>query len=145
MKILLVTVLSIMLFPLHAFTSDKGGAGSSVKIRLVFDAKEVVVSMFDNPASRDFLSLLPLEAEFKDFAGEEKIAYLPRKLDTSGSPTPSQEQGDFTYYRPWGNIAVFYHGFGSSGQLTVLGRIESGKNLLGSMSGPFTARIERVE
>ena len=147
MKILLLALLSVMLFPLHAFAADKGGAaaGAPTKIRLVFDNKEVVVSIFDNPAGRDFLSLLPLEAEFKDFASEEKIAYLPRKLDTSGPPTPGKEQGDFTYYRPWGNLAVFYHGFGNSGQLTVLGRIESGKQLLAGMNAPFSARIEKVE
>lgn len=146
MKTALFALLAVLFFPLHAFCAEKNGSSGSMpaKIRMTFGHHEVVVSMFDSPASRDFLSLLPLEAEFKDYAGEEKITYLPRKLNTTGSPDPSESRGDFTYYRPWGNLAVFYHGFGSSGQLTVLGRIESGKDKLASMTGNFMARIEVI-
>lgn len=147
MKIALFALLAVILFPTQALCAEKNGNSGSTpaKIRMIFASHEVVITMFDSPASRDFLSLLPLESEFKDYAGEEKITYLPRKLDTSDSPNPSESSGDFTYYRPWGNLAVFYRGFGSSGQLTVLGRIESGKDKLASMTGNFTARIERIE
>lgn len=147
MKIALLALLAVLLFPMQAFCAEKNGnAGSTPdKIRMTFGNHEVVVTMFDSAASRDFLSLLPLEAEFKDYAGEEKITYLPRKLDTSGSPNPRESRGDFTYYRPWGNLAVFYRGLGGDGQLTVLGRIESGKDKLASMTGNFTAKIEKIE
>jgi hypothetical protein len=150
MKIVVFIFLTLLLFPGSAFCAESalmksGDKKMSVKIRLLFDGQEVVVSMFDNPASHDFLKLLPLDAEFKDYAGVEKITYLPRKLDSSGSPTARTATGDFTYYSPWGNIAVFYKGFGSDGQLYVLGRIESGKDRLAAMANSFTARIERIE
>lgn len=144
MKISFVVILFILLLPASGRCADQAH-GSTNSIRVVFNNYEVVVSMFDNPASRDFLSLLPLQVSFKDFAKEEKVACLPRKLETSASPGPSEVRGDFTYYRPWGNLAVFYKGFGSDSQLTVLGRITSGKERLAGMTSDFTARIERIQ
>jgi hypothetical protein len=40
----------------------------------------------DNPAVRDFLSMLPLSLTLEEFNGPEKIAYLPRKLAHAGRP-----------------------------------------------------------
>ncbi len=133
------------------FAASEAGAGSTTeglhapKIRIVFSRQEVIVKMLDNPASRDFLSLLPLTLEFSDYAGAEKIASLPRRLRTDNTPTPRDATGDFTYYAPWGNLAVFYKGSGSDGQLYVLGRIESGKEKLGTLSQNITATIEVIE
>lgn len=138
----------ISLFPLHGMCAGPGGKEGGVMdatIRIVSGSREVIVTMLDNPASRDFMSLLPLTLEFSDYAKTEKIAYLPRKLSTKGSPTAREAAGDFTYYAPWGNLAVFYQGAGSDGQLYVLGRIKSGKEKLAGMESGFTATIERVE
>lgn len=115
------------------------------KIRIIFQQREVIVAMFDNPASKDFISLLPLTLDFRDFAKAEKIADLPRRLNTAGAPTSREATGDLTYYAPWGNLAVFYKGVGTDGQLYILGRIEEGKDALVEMNTNFTARIERVE
>jgi hypothetical protein len=62
----------------------------------------------DNPATRDFLSMLPLTLTFEDFAGREKIAYLPRDLRFAGSPPSAAGTGDVAIYTPWGNLAFFY-------------------------------------
>lgn len=139
----------VLLFTANGVGADAGGTGDSTsgvfhssKVRIIFHQQEVIVELFDNPASRDFLSLLPLTLEFSDYAGVEKITYLPRRLITEGTPTPHDAAGDFTYYAPWGNLAVFYKGFGNDGQLYVLGRIESGKEKLAAMPRTFTARVE---
>ena len=115
------------------------------KIRIAFNNEEVIVVFFDNPVSRDFTSLLPMTVTFEDYAGIEKITYLSRKLTTQGGVSGRDVQGDFTYYAPWGNLAVFYKGFGNDSGLYILGRIESGKERLAGMSSNFSARIERVE
>ena len=117
----------------------------TVKIKMDFNNHEAVIAMFDNPAGRDFLTMLPLTAIFEDYDRAEKITYLPRKLTTKGSPTARQLQGDFTYYAPWGNLAIFYKGSGSDDSLYVLGRIISGKDKLAAMDQSFTATIERLE
>jgi hypothetical protein len=149
LKSALMALAAIMLLPSGALSGEieRDAPGSSaVKVRIVFDSQEAIVAMFDNPASRDFLTMLPLTTEFSDYARVEKVAYLPRKLDIQDTPTARETSGsDFTYYAPWGNLAVFYKGFGSDGQLYVLGRIKSGKGTLARVKSNFTARLEKVE
>ena len=85
-------MLMVLCSPLQA---AERAAETPVKIRLVHDDNEVIIALFDNPAARDFLSMLPLTAEFSDFADTEKISYLPRKLQTAGSPSASEISPDF--------------------------------------------------
>lgn len=123
--------------------TDKNVQGT--KIRIVFGNEEAIVTLFDTPVSRDFVSLLPLDVTFEDYARTEKITYLSRKLTTqSAMAGPSPKEGDFCYYAPWGNLAVFYKGFGDH-KIHHLGRIESGKEKLAGMNKKFNARIEIVE
>ncbi|MDW6003260.1 cyclophilin-like fold protein [Vibrio mangrovi] len=131
---------------ISAATIYMNTAQAADQIRIVIDQQpSVVVDMLDNPASQDFISMLPMQVTFEDFARTEKITYLPRRLNTDNSPTPAQASGDFTYYAPWGNIAVFYKGLGHDSRLFVLGKIASGKEVLAQMNGDFSARIEKVE
>ncbi|SHF52267.1 hypothetical protein SAMN02745133_02878 [Desulforamulus putei DSM 12395] len=74
-----------------------------VRIKLTFDNEEVIVKMYDNPTSRDFLTLLPLTLTLEDYAGTEKISSLAKRLSTEDAPPGSDPSvGDFTYYSPWG-------------------------------------------
>lgn len=149
MKILvtLIWVLCVLLPTqgICANADSQGGDSMNTKLRMTFGKYEVMIELFDNPASRDFVTQLPLTMQFSDFAGAEKIATLPRKLRTHGSPTARQAQGDFTYYAPWGNLALFYKGFGTDGQLYVLGRFTSGKEHLENMRDTFTATLSQTD
>ena len=117
-----------------------------VKIRLSFGEAEATVIMDNHPASQDFLSLLPLTLTFEDYNGTEKISYLPRKLNTQGSPSRCKPSvGTFAYYAPWGNLAIFYHDFRQSNGLVPLGRIVSGMETLAGMHGNFSMRMENAE
>jgi hypothetical protein len=118
---------------------------STVKIQLIIEGKAVTATLNDTPAARDFLSLLPLTLTLEDYASTEKIAYLPRKLTTKGTPagfTPSA--GDITYYAPWGNLAIFHKDFRYSEGLISLGRIDSGGEAL-KARGALRAMIERIK
>lgn len=145
------TILSVLAFFCFLILGGEAQAiegatvNKDIRIRVTFDGKEALVTMFDNPVAKDFLTLLPMTVTLEDYARTEKIYYLPRKLATSGGQTGSEAQGDFCYYAPWGNLAVFYKGFGHGGGLYILGRIESGKEALGAMRSDFTATFERVE
>jgi hypothetical protein len=81
----------------------------------------------DNPTTRDFLSMLPLTLSFEEFNGREKISYLPRELDTAGSPGSDPEDGDLIYYTPWGNLGFYYNtaGIGVSDQTIHLGTYDA--------------------
>lgn len=117
-----------------------------IRIKLTFNNGEVIVNMYDNPTSKDFLSLLPLTLTFEDYAGTEKISYPSNKLSTKEAPSGMDPTiGDFTYFAPWGNLAIFYKDFGYSNGLIKLGKIESGKENFENVHGDFTVHIEKVD
>jgi hypothetical protein len=118
----------------------------SRRVKLSFEGGEAVVRLNDTPTSRDLLSLLPLTLTWKDHAGTEKVATPPRKLSTAGAPAGSDPSvGDFAYYAPWGNLALYYRDFGHSSGLVLLGTVESGLETLAAREGDFTVRIEALE
>lgn len=91
----------------------------------------------DNPATRDFLSMLPLTLSMKEFAGREKIADLPRPLHYEGSPGSDPEDGDLIYYVPWGNLGFYYNASGIeySDQTIHLGRSKATREELARFEG----------
>lgn len=119
---------------------------SNAKIKLTFDNKEVLVRMHDNPISKDFLAQLPLTVTFEDYIGKEKISILQKKLSIDDVQAGNQsKKGDFAYYAPWGNVAIFYKDFeDATNDLIILGQIESGKENFENVDGTFTVRIEKV-
>ncbi len=125
--------------------SSEGSNSAFAKIKIIIEKQQVIINLLDTPASQQLLLQLPLTLSFSDYAGAEKIAYLPEKLVTQGMVSAANVAGDFTYYAPWGNIAIFYRSEGHDSNLYTLGHIESGKELLASLTGNFTATISRVE
>lgn len=129
-------------------TLNKEGSDAieDIRIKLTFNNEEVIVNMDDNPTSKDFLSLLPLTLTFEDYAGTEKISYPPNKLSTEEAPSGIDPAvGDFAYYAPWGNLAIYYKDFGYSNGLIKLGEIESGIEKLENLNGDFTVKIEKMD
>jgi hypothetical protein len=118
---------------------------SVTRIRIAIKDAEVIATLADNSTANDFAELLPLELTLEDYANIEKIAYPPRKLSTAGAPagaTPSV--GDIAYYAPWGNLALFHRPFDYSEGLVILGKIDSGVEIL-RRPGKVKVRIERME
>ncbi|MEU4674868.1 cyclophilin-like fold protein [Amycolatopsis sp. NPDC023774] len=102
-------------------------------IRVTLDASPVAAALHDNPAAHDLAELLPRTLDLTDFDGTERVADLPRKLDTSGAPEPATAKvGDIAYYAPWGNLALFYQdGPSASAALLILGHLDVGADQLG--------------
>ena len=98
--------------PSRAFSaipdSDDSDEAAETVVGFTAGDTSLDVTMKDNPAARDFLSMLPLTLEFKDFAGNEKISYLPRELDHDDTEGSILNQGDFLHYIPWGNVGFWY-------------------------------------
>ncbi|MGA5200844.1 cyclophilin-like fold protein [Streptomyces variegatus] len=109
--------------PASTASSDRNTA---MNIRITLDGQPVDATLNDNAVARDFASLLPLSLDLEDFHQTERIAYPPRKLDTSGAPAPAAPKaGDLAYYVPWGNLALFYRdGDSASADLIVLGHVD---------------------
>lgn len=96
-----------------------------IKIEFIAGDEVLTATLDDTPAGRDFASLLPLELTLGDYHGVEKVADLPRKLDTSGAPASYEpKKGDITQYVPWSNIAIFTKPFSDSRGLLRLGEFD---------------------
>ncbi|WP_245679167.1 cyclophilin-like fold protein [Actinomadura hibisca] len=101
--------------------------GKTMNIRLTIDGHPAAATLNDSATARDLAALLPLTLDLEDFHQTERIAYPPRKLDTSGAPDAAEPKaGDLAYYAPWGNLALFYRDFDLSSGLVILGRVADG-------------------
>jgi hypothetical protein len=108
----------------------------------MLNGRAMTATLSDSATSRDFISLLPMNLTLEDYGETEKIGYLPRKLSTDGAPAGSNPSvGDFAYYAPWGNVAMFRRDFRYSTGLVKLGKIDSGLEVLDDV-GFANARIE---
>jgi hypothetical protein len=98
----------------------------------------------DTPAVRDFLSMLPLRLRFEDLGGREKIGYLPREINTGGSPGSDPEDGDLIYFVPWGNLGFYYDAAGvdHSAETLHIGRYNATAEQLDHLeNGPVTVTL----
>lgn len=126
--------------PASSSGTPDGGAdqivGTVVRFTAGSTSVEVTIDQ-DNPAVHDFLSMLPLTLTLEEFAGREKIAYLPRELAHAGSPGSDPEDGDLIYYIPWGNIGFYYNtaGIGYSDQTIHLGTYDASLDQLEQLEG----------
>ncbi|MBB4303485.1 hypothetical protein GGD81_002528 [Rhodobium orientis] len=99
----------------------------------------------DTPAVRDFLSMLPLTIDFKEYAGREKIGYLPRKLKLEDTPGSDPEDGDLIYFVPWGNLGFYYNASGTafSKQTPHIGKYDASAEELKKLEGSVTIDVVR--
>lgn len=111
-----------------------------MKVRMRFDGRTMIATLYDNPSAQDFYSMLPLDLTIEDFGHNEKIVHLPRKLTEEGSGAFGNEQPyDLCYFKPWGNLAMFYADYEHPG-LIRLGRFGEGYEALhvrGRISSPY--------
>jgi hypothetical protein len=115
------------------------------RIHLIVGKETLSATLDDTPAGRDFAELLPLKLSLRDYHATEKIADLPRALDTTDAPASYTPQaGDITYYAPWGNLAIFYKPFGDSRGLVRLGAFDAPIDAL-LKEGAIAVRIEAAE
>ena len=81
----------------------------NLKIVLKTSSGEVTAVLDDTAVARSFAAQLPLTLNLKDYGGREKVAKLPKRLDTSGSPVGSDgKKGEISYFAPWNNFVIYY-------------------------------------
>lgn len=89
----------------------------------------------DSPAARDLYRQLPLTISVSDYSSNEKIFYPPEELNTMETPKADGGAGTLAYYRPWGNVVIFYGDFRSNNSLYELGRVTDGEEMIGTLTG----------
>ncbi|MBZ9849313.1 MFS transporter [Mesorhizobium sp. CA14] len=146
-RTLLCAALAAMVSPRPANSQQGRGPANQeptdMRIRMTFDGRAMSAMLYDNPSARDFFSMLPLHLTIGDYAHNEKIAYLPRKLTEEGSgPFGNERPYDLCYFVPWGNLAMFYADYRHPG-LIRLGRFDEGEQAL-HVRGEFPLHMERI-
>lgn len=126
-------------------SSDAGVEGTMVRLSAGAETVDVTIGE-DTPATRDFVSMLPMTLTLEEFNGREKIADLPRELEWDGSPGSGPEDGDLIFFVPWGNIGFYYNtdGIGYSDQTIHLGTYDATEEELARFEGQETT-VEIVE
>jgi hypothetical protein len=127
-------------------TSADSDARQLVGTTVRFSSNTVSVDVTigeNNSAVRDFLSMLPLTITVEEFAGREKISYLPRELRHRGSPGSDPESGDLIYFVPWGNLGFYYNaeGIGYSDDTIHLGTYDASLDQLERLEGEVTVEV----
>ncbi|HEX8832042.1 MAG TPA: cyclophilin-like fold protein [Longimicrobium sp.] len=117
-----------------------------MKIRIWIESEPRTATLEDHEAARELAAMLPLSLTLEDYAGEEKIAVLPRRLPAGGAPPTGTAgtAGEIAYFPPWGNLAVFYLDFRYSHGLVRLGRLDAGWEALGR-ADTVNVTIELIE
>lgn len=125
--------------------TDEPGRIVGTVVRFTSDRTSVDVTVGeDSPGVRDFLSLLPTRLTFEEFAGREKISYLPRELAHDGSPGSDPQDGDLIYFTSWGNLGFYYNadGIGFSDATLHIGTYVATEEQLSLLEGgPVTVEI----
>lgn len=113
------------MFGLGSEVSQQPQIIENMKLKITFGETVLTATLYDNPTTQDFISMLPITTEVEDYASNEKIFYPERKLSTDQAPNGYKPStGDITYYAPWGDVAIFYKDFSHSSGLISLGRID---------------------
>jgi len=115
---------------------------TAMKISVKANGNTTVFELNNSPAARDLYAQLPLSISVENYSNNEKIFYPPEKLNTSDTPKADARAGTLAYYAPWGDVVMFYGGFGSAAGLYELGHATSGSEYIRGMSG--TIQIEKV-
>ncbi|MBC04858.1 cyclophilin-like fold protein [Thalassospira sp.] len=113
-----------------------------MQITVSTNGVSIAYELNDSTASKELYAQLPMTIEVEDYGGLEKIFYPPNKLATSDTPLVKKANvGTLAYYAPWGDVVMFYKGFGSASGLYELGHAVSGADQITSLSG--TIQIEK--
>ena len=141
-KIILILIIFFSGFYNSLFANN---IKNDMKIKLSFDNKEVVILVYDNEVSKQFLELLPTNFKFSDFANQEKITYFEKSLNLKNAKSGMiAKAGKMFIYAPWGNMGIFYKDVNNKldSNLIPLGEVVSGLEFLSSQKSDFEAKID---
>lgn len=125
--------------------ADIEGENTERKLKMTVNGQEVAITLYDTPAANALYDMLPLDLNFEDFNGIEKISYLSQELPTEGEPDGCDpDVGDLCLYAPWGNLSIFYQDFRYSDSLIMLGHIDSGMDVISEMEENTSTVLEKA-
>ena len=128
-----------------ASRSEGARPGGPVDITITIGDDSYPATLADNPAAHDLAAQLPLTLTFRDYNGVEKIAPLPRALTADGVPAGADpEIDDIGYYRPTGDLVLYYGDVGYWNGIVRLGTLTDGMQDIARQPDGFTATVARA-
>ena len=121
-----------------AGNTEGGDDMQTNRIEVRADDATVVFEFNDSMAARELYGQLPLSVEVENFSTNEKIFYLPERLDEGDAPHAEGGKGVLAYYAPWGNVVMFYGSFSPNPGLYELGEAVSGADGIVNLTGTLT-------
>lgn len=120
----------------------KGGAKDEAKkketnmqIRVRDQENHIIIFQLNNSsAAKSFYVQLPMSIEVENYSHNEKIFYPAEKLDTRDTPKAEGGSGTLAYFEPWGDVVMFYEGYGPHNRLYELGEVISGEAEIQALS-----------
>lgn len=113
------------------------------KIEIIIGENVFSADLYNNAATADFLSLLPMTVEMNELNGNEKYYYLNDTLSVDAQKPDFIRTGDLMLYGS-NCLVLFYKDFRTSYSYTPLGHIENPQGLgtaLGSGNTKITFRL----
>ena len=117
------------------------GNDTIIRISVTANSASTIFELNNSQAAKDLYNQLPLSIKVENYSNNEKIFYLPEKLNIGNTPQTTHNAGSLAYYAPWGDVVMFYGSFGSATGLYTLGKAISGSEYIERMSD--TIRIEK--
>ena len=112
------------------------------RVKITIGDTHLDARLWDMPTAQELIDQLPLNLEFRDFNGVEKIARLPRMLTMDGVPRGDDpDPQDIGYYAPTNDLVLYYDDVAYYEGIVRLGVLEDDLDEIRKRVG-FTARIE---
>ena len=114
-------------------------------VRISVEGQMLTAQLADNPTAHDLVDQLPLTLTFRDFNSVEKIADLPRPLNTAGVPAGSDpDVNDIGYYAPSGNLVFYYGDVGYWDGIVRVGQFDTEIGIIERQPDGFDVTIEQA-
>ncbi len=123
--------------------SQTTGDTVSGQVIQISDGKNMVTFQLNNSkAAKNLYEQLPLSIKVEDYSNNEKIFYPPKALDVSDAPKAGGRVGTLAYYKPWGNVVMFFGSYSPNGSLYELGQVVSGSEGIQNLTGTIEVSKE---
>ena len=109
-----------------------------MQIQVQDNAHTVVFMLNNSVAAASLYNQLPLKIMVENYGNNEKIFYPPTKLNISNTPSAEGPAGTLAYFKPWGNIVMYYGSFGRYRGLYDLGTAMSGGEHIKELTGEIS-------
>lgn len=93
-------------------------------INMQIGNKNFTIKLFDNNATQNLITQLPLTLDMKELNGNEKYSYLPKKLPADSQNISEIKAGDLMLFGS-DCLVLFYKNFHTSYSYTKIGYIEN--------------------